>query len=108
MPAPPQNHDPSARPTVESPLLDVLIRAGLIFALAFLCYKVFAPFLTMMVWALILAVAMYPLHRRAARRVGGRQGLAATVIVLVGATLIVIPSAVLMVSLGDSIQEFVR
>jgi predicted PurR-regulated permease PerM len=85
----------------------VLIRAGLIFALAFLCYAVFAPFLTLMVWALILAVAMYPLHQSIARRLGGRQGLAATLIVILGATLIVIPTAVLMVSLGDSMQEFV-
>jgi predicted PurR-regulated permease PerM len=104
----PQNPDPGTQPTVESPLLDVLIRAGLIFALAFLCYSVFAPFLTVMVWALILAVAVYPLQRWLARRVGGRQGLAATVIVLVGATMIVVPSAVLLVSLGDSIQEFVE
>ena len=61
-------------------LLDVLIRAGLILVLAMLCYKVFAPFLTLMVWALILAVAIYPLHQRLARRLGGKQGLAATVI----------------------------
>jgi predicted PurR-regulated permease PerM len=59
-------------------LLDVLIRAALAFALAALCFQIFAPFLTLMVWALILAVAMYPLHQMLARRIGGRQGLAAT------------------------------
>ena len=42
-----------------SELLDVLVRAGLILALAALCYQVFAPFLTLMVWAVILAVALY-------------------------------------------------
>jgi predicted PurR-regulated permease PerM len=99
---------PGAQPAVEAPLLDVLIRAGLIVALAFLCYTVIAPFLSMMVWALILAVALYPLHQRLARRVGGRQGLAATLLVVVGATLIVIPSAILMLSLGDSIQGLVE
>ena len=41
-----------------SGLLDVLIRAGLILALAMLCYQVFAPFLTLMVWAPIPAVAL--------------------------------------------------
>ena len=46
----------------KSGLLEVLIRAGLIFALAALCYQVFAPFLTLMVWALILAVTLYPLQ----------------------------------------------
>ena len=89
-------------------LLDVLIRAGLILVLAMLCYKVFAPFLTLMVWALILAVAIYPLHQRLARRLGGKQGLAATMIALAGAVLIVAPTAVLMGSLADSVQQFVH
>ena len=46
-----------------SPLLDVLIRAGLILAMAMLCYQVLSPLLTLMVWALILAVTLYPLHQ---------------------------------------------
>jgi predicted PurR-regulated permease PerM len=70
--------DPGSDQQKSSMLLDVLIRAALIFALAALCYQIFAPFLTLMVWALILAVAMYPLHQVLARSVGGRQGLAAT------------------------------
>ena len=53
---------------VASRLLDVLIRAALIGVLAVLCYVVFAPFLTLMVWAVILAVTLYPLHRALARR----------------------------------------
>jgi predicted PurR-regulated permease PerM len=89
-------------------LLDVLIRAGLVFALAALCYRIFSPFLTLMVWALILAVAMYPMHQALARRLGGRQGLAATLIALVGAVVIVWPTAALLSSLGDSVREFVH
>lgn len=92
---------------VSSRLLDVLIRAGLIGVLAVLCYVVFAPFLTLMVWAIILAVTLYPLHRSLARRIGGKQGLAATIVVLGGLLLIVAPSALLMNSLGSSIYDFV-
>ena len=97
-----------SEPRNSSYLLDVLIRAGLIFALAALCYRIFAPFLTLMVWALILAVAIYPLHQMLARKVGGKQGLAATLIALIGAALIVAPSAALMASLADSVQQFVQ
>src|SRR5512134_1429871 len=93
---------------IESRLLDVLIRAALVFALLFLCFQVFAPFLTLMVWALILAVAIYPLHRRLARRLGGRQGLAATLIVLLAAVVIVAPSAALMSHFGDSVRQLVH
>ena len=65
---------------LERRLLDVLIRAGLILALAMLCYRIFSPFLVLMVWALILAVTLYPLHQALAARMGGRQGWAATLI----------------------------
>lgn len=88
-------------------LLDVFIRAGLVFALAVLCYRIFSPFLTLMAWALILAVTLYPAHQKLARRLGGKQGLAATLLVLGGIVLIGVPTALLTASLGDSVQGFV-
>lgn len=93
---------------VDTRLLEVLIRAGVILALVMLCYRIFAPFLVLMIWALILAVALYPLHQRLTRRMGGRQGLAATLIVIIGLVVIVAPTAVLMGSLGDSIKDLVQ
>jgi predicted PurR-regulated permease PerM len=92
---------------MSSRLLDVLIRAALIGILAVLCYIVFAPFLTLLAWALILAIALYPLHRSIARRLGGKQGLASTILVLGGILLIIAPTALLMNSFGTSVQTFV-
>ena len=80
--------DPDLEKRLSGRLLDVLIRAGLILAMAVLCYRIFSPFLALMVWALILAVTLYPAHQKLARKVGGKQGLAATVLVLVGIVLI--------------------
>ena len=88
-------------------LLDVLIQAGLVFAMAVLCYQIFSPFLALMVWALILAVTLYPAHQKLAHRMGEKQGLAATTLVLGGIALIGIPTAVLMFELGDSVQDFI-
>ena len=88
-------------------LFDVLIRFALALVLAFLCYEVFAPFLSLMVWAVILAVTLYPALRKLARRMGDRQGLAATVMVLAGIVLIVGPTTLLVSSLGDSVHDFV-
>ena len=89
-------------------LLEVLTRAGLLLALAVLCFQVFSPFLTLMAWALILAVTLYPLQQWIAGRLGDRQGLAATVVVLAGTLLLVAPSAVLISSLGDSVQTAIE
>jgi predicted PurR-regulated permease PerM len=85
-------------------LLDVLIRAGMVFALAALCYRIFSPFISLMAWALILAVTLYPLHQKLARRMGGKQGLAATLLVLAGVLLIGVPTAILMTQAGESVQ----
>ena len=88
-------------------LLDALIRAALLLALVVLCYGIFSPFVSLMAWALILAVTLDPAHQGLARRLGGREGLAATLLVLGGIVLIVAPTSVLMVMLGDSVQNFI-
>ena len=56
----PQMPDLELEQRLASRLLDVLILAGLILAMAMLCYRIFSPFLTLMVWALILAVDPVP------------------------------------------------
>ncbi|MBX9749304.1 MAG: AI-2E family transporter [Roseococcus sp.] len=88
-------------------LLDMLIRAGLIVIMAALCFQVFSPFLPLMMWALILAVTLYPLQQRLAAGMGGREGLASTVLVMLGVLFIVAPTILLMSSLGTSIQDLI-
>ena len=61
-----------------------------------------------MLWALILAVTLYPIHQQIAKRIGGRQGLAATFLVLVGVVLIAGPTTVLVSSLGDSLHDLIN
>jgi predicted PurR-regulated permease PerM len=61
-----------------------------------------------MAWAVILAVALFPLHRFLARKMGNKRGLAATVLVLLGIVLIVTPTAVLMSEMADSVHRLVR
>jgi predicted PurR-regulated permease PerM len=99
---------PADDATVTSRLLDLFIRAGVIGLLAALCFVVFAPFLTLLVWAVVLAVVLYPAEEWLARRMKGRHGLASTVIVVAGVLLIVVPSAVLMSSFGSSLQSLVE
>lgn len=104
----PSQPDDEFEQRVASRLLDVLIRAGLILAMAMLCYQVFSPFLTLTVWALILAVTIYPLHQSLANMIGGKQGIAATLLIIVGILLIVVPTAMLINSFGDSLHQLIN
>ena len=101
-------HDDALMARGASRLMDLFIRAGMVLALVLMCYRIFSPFLTLMIWALILAVTLFPLQQLIARRIGGRQGLASTLVVLMGFALIVTPTAVLMNSMADSIQQLIN
>jgi len=93
---------------LERRFLEVLIRAALLLAMALLCYRVLAPFLSLAIWALIFAVILFPLHLRVAAHLGGRGGLAATLLVLLGIVALVLPIGLLMSSLGDSIRTLIE
>jgi predicted PurR-regulated permease PerM len=85
----------------------VLIRIVLIGALAVLCYQIFSPFLTLTVWSIILAVTLYPLHQRLAGRLGRKQWLASTLVIIIGLVLIVVPVAWLLNSFADTTRNFI-
>ena len=88
-------------------LWDTLIRVGLIVGLGAVCFQALSPFLRLLAWSIVLAVTIYPLHQKLARRIGGKQGLTSTILVLIGITLIVVPSWLLMNSFADSIHGFI-
>src|SRR5262245_48360317 len=101
------NEPPESDALLSTRLLDLMIRASLIAALAAVCYVVFAPFLTLMVWALVLAVVIYPMQQSVARRMGGRGGLASIILVIIGVLFLVVPTALLMDSFGSSVKDAV-
>ncbi|MCT4706669.1 AI-2E family transporter [Enterobacteriaceae bacterium H11S18] len=88
--------------------LDMFIKFGLMLALASFCFTVFSPFLNVILWGLILAVTLYPLHQYFAKRLGGKQGLASTVLVLLGLLIIVVPTIIMITSLGESTSALVE
>jgi predicted PurR-regulated permease PerM len=104
----PSKLDPELEKQLSDRLMDIFIRVGLIIAMVVLCYEVFSPFLALMVWALILAITLYPAHQKLANKMGGKQGRAATTIVLVGILLIVVPTTVLVSSIGDSVHHLIN
>jgi predicted PurR-regulated permease PerM len=100
--------DVTARDLLSRDLLEVMIRVGLIAFLVVMAGRIFAPFMGLMLWALILAVALYPLHRRLASMLGGRQGSAATLLVVIGLLLIGIPTAMLGSSFAGQIHTVIE
>jgi predicted PurR-regulated permease PerM len=95
-------------PLNKKSMMDLMIRMTLILYLSYLCLKVFAPFALLMLWALIIAIVLFPLHQKLSTKLGGKQGRAASIIVLVGCLIIGTPVIVLGLSLVDHVQDVYR
>lgn len=96
---------PTSNMPLSRGLLDVLIRAGLIAVLVIFCFQIFRPFLNLMLWALILAITLQPLHERLRGRLGSSDGHTATLIVLVSVAILLVPIYLLGSSLADSVEN---
>jgi predicted PurR-regulated permease PerM len=90
-----QIDDSTLRKMMSRDFTNAVIRIGLIAFLVVMCVRVLAPFVNLVLWALILAIALYPLHQLLARGIGGRQGIAAALLVLAFLLLIGGPTVML-------------
>lgn len=86
--------------------IDAMIILSLIAALGYFCVRIISPFLPILLWGLMLAVMIYPLQQALSKRLAGRQGAAASIIVLLGVLLIIGPMAMLGFSLAEQAIEW--
>jgi len=86
-------------------IIDMSLRFGLLVLLIVLSVRVVSPFINLALWSVVLAVALYPVHRKIAARLGGRQGRAATVLVLTGLLLIGGPTMMLGSSFARGVHS---
>lgn len=86
---------------------DLVIRLVVVGFFAYFSLTLLAPFAIMVIWAAILAVALYPAFGALRKLLGGRGGLAATLITLLGLMLIVGPLGAVTVNVADTTLELV-
>ena len=86
------------RPPSLLKMLDSVLQIGLVALLIFACSRIILPFTGILLWSVILAVMLYPLHQRLVVRVGNRWS--ATLIGLVSVALMLVPLVMVVTSLG--------
>ena len=81
---------------------DLVIRLTVLGVFAYFSLTLLAPFAIMVIWAVILAVALYPAFAALRNLLGGRGGLAATLITLVGLVVIVVPLGAVTINVAET------
>lgn len=84
--------------------VEVFIHFGLIFLLAVACLRILSPFLAVVAWGLIIAIAGYPGFCRLRKLLGGRGGFASVVFSVLLLSILIVPIALLAQTLVDGFQ----
>jgi len=85
-------------------IYDTTIRMFIMLLIIAWCLMIMYPFLSIILWSLILALAIYPLHKKLAKKMGGKPKLASTIIVISILVIVMLPTLFLVGSLVDEVK----
>lgn len=86
-------------------VFDVTIRLLILLLIVAWCLMIMYPFLSIILWSLILGMALFPLHKKLSGWMGGRKKLASILLILVILAVIFVPTWLLIDSLFDQMKE---
>jgi predicted PurR-regulated permease PerM len=85
--------------------VEVFIHLGLIFLLAAACLSILKPFIGVVAWGLIIAIAGYPGYCWLQKLLGGRGGLASILFTILLLGVLIVPMALLAQTLVDGFRS---
>jgi predicted PurR-regulated permease PerM len=91
---------------VQARVIDIALRLGLLAVFVFACTRIIQPFFGLLVWSVLLAVMLAPVHRWLRKR-GMSNARSATLIGVGGVILLAVPAALVASSLIGSIVDVV-
>ncbi len=86
-------------------VIQLLVRLGLLAGLVFWTFILIQPFVPILTWSLVLAVALHPVFVRLAKWLGGRPKLSAAVLTMISLAVIIAPTAWLGLSAVEGLKD---
>jgi predicted PurR-regulated permease PerM len=90
--------------TENNSVYDIVIRLFFLILIIAWCMMLMIPFVSIILWSLIFALALYPLHSLIARKLGGRPKLASFIIIVSILAIVIVPTGFLIGSLVDEVK----
>jgi predicted PurR-regulated permease PerM len=84
-------------------VIQIALRLGLLAALIVWCFVVVRPFIGILAWSVVLAVALYPLYIWLSAHIGQRPKLAASMVTVLAAAVVIVPATWLGVGLVEGL-----
>lgn len=85
--------------------IEATIRVGLVLLIFYLCIDIVRPFLIPILWGLIIATSLYPIHIWLAGKLGNKENLTAIILTFAGLAILVYPVFKFSGSMVQSLQK---
>ena len=87
-------------------MIQLAIRLGLLFFLVYWSFILVQPFIPILAWSMVLAVALYPVYHWLAELLSGRPKLAAIIVTIISLAIVIGPATWLGLGLIESLRGF--
>jgi predicted PurR-regulated permease PerM len=85
-------------------IYDITIRMFILFLIIAWCLMLMYPFVSIILWSMILALALFPMHSRLSKLIGGRPKWASVIIISSILIIIILPTWMLIGALIDEVK----
>ncbi|MCU7835761.1 MAG: AI-2E family transporter [gamma proteobacterium symbiont of Taylorina sp.] len=90
---------------IEKNVINLTVKLGILLLLFYWCFSIIQPFIIPVLWAVVIAVSLYPLYQIILPRLKGKRGLTGTVFTLVTLAMLLTPVFMLSGSMIDGVQH---
>jgi predicted PurR-regulated permease PerM len=98
---PPTNQPASILATA----IDLIVKIGMLVLLIFFCVNILSPFVNILLWAMIIAIIVFPLYEKLGGYFGKRKKMASPILTILALGILLVPSYWLLSSLVDGLAQ---
>ena len=95
----------SPRATAVRTAVEIAVNLLLIFIILAWCLQILRPFISLIAWAGVIAIAMYAPFRKLQAMLGGSKKLAVTVFAVIGLAVVIVPAWLFVDSIASSAAD---
>lgn len=84
--------------------IDLILKVGALALVVYLCFRILKPFLSMLIWGLIIAIILFPVYMHMRKWFGNRNKIASILLTVVALSILVLPGIWLVNQLVEGVK----
>ncbi len=84
--------------------IDLILKVGALALVVYLCFRILKPFLSMLIWGLIIAIILFPVYMHLRKWLGNHNKVSSILLTVLALSILVLPSIWLVNQLVEGVK----